>query len=91
MRDSSPKKEQWLRHLDRGKQYEGGIVAYCREHDLSTSSYYYWRRKLGQPQNKALEVIKSSFIPVAVNEVPKDLPDPEWVARFVGELLRGFR
>jgi len=33
-------------------------------------------------------VVAPLFVPVSVSRVEKDPPDPEWLARFVGEFLK---
>ncbi len=85
------KQEQWRGHVELGKRHQKGMAAYCRENELSTHVFYYWKRKFeGSGLRNGKKV--SQFVSVSISDEKKkmpDLPSPEWLARFVGEFIRG--
>lgn len=83
------KRKHWRAHITKGLKHPKGVSAYCREENLSKSTFQYWSRSL--KEEPARVVAKTAFASVAVSEVKTSLPDPEWLARFVGEFLRGAR
>lgn len=82
------KEQKWRRHVEAAKGHPASIQAYCREHNLSPSSFHYWQKKLKKTKKSIPK--ESSFVPVKVTAVRKEstLPNPEWVAQFVAAFLR---
>ncbi len=83
--------KQWRRHIELGKRHQKGMAAYCRQNELSTHVFYYWKRKFEGSGSKNGKKV-SQFVPVSISDEKKklsDLPSPEWLARFVGEFIRG--
>ena len=80
------KQEYWRGHVELGLKYPGGKSAYCRSEGLKTSSFHYWNSKFNK--TKTVPALMSpSFIPVSVSRVERNLPDPQWLAQFLGELM----
>jgi hypothetical protein len=66
---------------------------FCRQRGLSCSAFAYWKRRLRNRPTKAVVVPK--FIPVEI-KAPHTrervaLPDPRWLAEFIGHLMGGDR
>jgi len=74
--------------LPRNVKHPGGISSYCRSKGLPEPSFHYGKRKFGSVK-PMVAVIAPSSVPVSVSRVEKSLPDPEWLAHFVGDFLRG--
>lgn len=54
----------WEHHLGRWQQSELSQRAYCRQHDLKTHQFYYWRRRILNPRPDV------SFLPVTLPADP---------------------
>jgi hypothetical protein len=63
-----PKRIFWEHHL--GQWQESGLSqrAYCRRHQLEPHRFYYWRRRILQPQPDV------SFLPVTLSSDPTQQP-----------------
>ncbi len=89
------KEKFWKAHVSEGLKCTGGISEYCREQNLSKSTFQYWKRRFSNSNSNsnskptAKPATVNPFVPVSVTREEKALPDPEWLARFVGEFLRG--
>ncbi len=88
MKVKESKREYWRRHVEVGTNHPGGVAAYCRQESLLATSFHYWKCKFAGTRSVPA-VVSPNFVPVSVSHVERDLPDPEWLARFVGEFLRG--
>ena len=83
----------WQQHVDAAKSFPGSAQQYCDEHELESTSFYQWRKKLsGSAQSSK----KSDFLPVVVTkperaERPSEamLPNAQWVAEVMVCLIRG--
>lgn len=75
-------KEEWAKHVEAGEEHPGGIKCYCREQNLSNSTFHYWRHKLKAAKRQAP---KATFARVEVVKAAprKLLPDPSWLAAFL--------
>jgi hypothetical protein len=63
--ERDPKRERtWRRHI--GRQAASGLTvrAYCFDHDLQESAFYFWRRTLAARDREAAAV--PAFLPVTV-------------------------
>lgn len=62
-----------------------GPTSFCRERDLSTHALFYWRKRLREQQ------VVPSFVQLEVRQdatpSPRQLPDPKWLAEFIGHLM----
>jgi hypothetical protein len=88
-RSSTSKK--WEHHIGQAESFAGGAYAYCKSVGISTSSFYLWRSRLKR-QKSAKGLLKSpakppSFASVNVTCTKRELPDPEWLARFVSKFM----
>ncbi len=55
----------WQGHMERWQQSGQTQQSYCREHNLSYFRFQYWRRKLREDEQQALQRTRSSgFVPV---------------------------
>jgi hypothetical protein len=77
-----PKLEQfWRRHL--GRQAGSGLTVrdYCCQHGLRESSFYSWRRVIGERDRRVEPVAPATpaFLPIAVvdSPTPPDVPTLE--------------
>ena len=43
---SEKRRAFWTHHVEVSLKSELTQVAYCKEHDISSSAYYYWKRRL---------------------------------------------
>lgn len=90
-RTHSERAKFWQQHIDTAKSFPGSAQQYCDEHELESSSFYQWRKRLSGSQS----LKKSDFLPVVVaterTERPSDpvLPNAQWVAEVMVYLLRG--
>ena len=86
------KKTYWLEHIEAAKKSNKGVAAYCRQMNVSTRVFYYWRSRLNPKGLKSTPLSsKSSFVPVSIQKKTihsKELPNPEWLARFLSEYMR---
>ena len=66
------RKRDWRDLIKRQRRSGVPVAAFCREHQVSTASFYRWRARLdeGRPPREGSEV---SFVPVAV--------EPMWSTR----------
>ena len=56
----------WQGQMERWQQSGKSQQAYCREHDLSYFRFQYWRRKLREDEQQAVQRTRpSGFVPVA--------------------------
>lgn len=60
------KKRKWQAHLHAWKKSGLSQVEYCRQHDLSSSKFCYWKRKLNRSEESAV-----SFVSVPVCAQPE--------------------
>ena len=85
MKSKESKESYWRRRVEQARRHPGGIAAYCKTEGLRPSAYYYWNKRLGSVAMS--KVAETAFVPVTVSRSENDLPNPEWVARFVVEFL----
>lgn len=82
------KEEFWRSHVEAGLQHPDGVPSYCESEDINVNTFYSWkskfRKNLVSPKKK-----RSPFTPVTVIEPKKELPSPEWLARFLKEFIGG--
>lgn len=90
MKTKATKQQYWQQKIAESTKYPGGVAAYCRDKAISVSSIYYWKKKLASGHSKS-PVISPSFVPVSVCHTNNELPDPEWLAQFVGEFVRSMK
>jgi hypothetical protein len=57
----------WRGHIDAWRQSGLSQAAYCTQHDLSLSSFAYWRHKRSKPS------ASTAIVPVVVSRDPVDL------------------
>lgn len=92
MKLDESKRNYWKEHLEAAYKNEKGVSDYCRQKNINTKIFYYWKKKLKTPKtNNTKDFIKSSFIPVAIENkksLSHNLPNPEWLARFLNEFMR---
>jgi hypothetical protein len=60
--DSRQKRQFWKSHVEQWQQSGLSQRAYCRNHGLKPDRFYYWRRRIQDPQGQI------SFLPVALPE-----------------------
>ena len=94
--DQPPKRSFWEHHIEQWRHSRRSQRAYCRKHQLKLHRFYYWRRRILQPQTDV------SFLPVTLSADParqpqlvrilmpngcalelEDTADPEHVARLL--------
>lgn len=63
---SKIKKRRWQAHLRVWKKSGLSQIEYCRQHNLSSSKFCYWKRKLNRPEDSAVR-----FVPVPACIQPK--------------------
>jgi lambda repressor-like predicted transcriptional regulator len=80
------RKEFWRKEVAALAASGLSVEKFSERKSYSPTSLYSWRRKLSRPQPFTQAVIKPALS--APVEVPASLPEPEWVARFVRELVR---
>ncbi len=89
----------WQEHILKAKHHPTGIQSYLDLHNLPQSSFYKWQAKILnlRSANKEIKKMRSVFLPVVVSKSvtpeisynpQKDLPDPEWVAKVLANLIR---
>ena len=61
--NKTTKERKWQIILAHQKRSNKAIKEYCSEQGINYHTYYYWRKKLRESENK-----KSSFLPVLLNE-----------------------
>lgn len=86
------KEKYWREKVAQAERREGeSLEAFCRSQGFSQSALGYWRKKFREPQGKA--VVPSKFIPIEIarSESRGGLPDPRWLAEFIGHLMGGVR
>ena len=55
----------WQKHIDAQKDNGQSIAAYCRDHNLKTASFHYWRRRLSGDRVAARSA-GQAFVPVSI-------------------------
>lgn len=65
----------WRRHLDSQSASGLSIRAYCREHGLTESSFYQWRKRLSR-DNALCEPAHPMFVPVRIQPAPAQTDNP---------------
>ncbi len=60
--------QSWKQHINRCQNNGQSAAAYCRQQNLSKSAFFYWKRRLGNDSNPALN--PSAFVPVKVVPSP---------------------
>lgn len=69
------KATEWRERFDRFRRAGTSVARFCRDEGLSVSSFYFWRRKLGQrrpsnreqfPRDANRQPRQGSFVPVRV-------------------------
>ena len=58
--EKQSRKEIWQRHLSAARQFPGTVDAYCSANRITTTSFYYWKKKLERDR-------KAAMIPSAPN------------------------
>lgn len=104
-RSKSESIEFWRHHINQAKSQPKSIVRYCKANNLLESSFYYWRDKIFaervlKPETRRKKV-SSAFLPVVVSppelkmqsdqheSKPRQLPDSQWVAEIITNVIRG--
>lgn len=84
-RSRSEREKFWRDHIEAAKGFSGSEAEYCRLNGLKHSSFGSRKRKF----ERALKGV-SSFVKVSASTRGlKSLPDPEWLARFLREVIGG--
>ncbi len=77
-------RKDWSNHLAAAAAHAGGVRTYCREQNISSSRFYYWKKKL---KGARREIAASAFAAVEVIRPTlrssASLPDPKWLAEFL--------
>jgi hypothetical protein len=95
--------EFWRTKVSESEQFKGPDTKFCRLHDLNNTTFKYWKyrlkkesfrdkRALKGPMGKDLKLSAiSKFVGVEVKqaEIPRQLPDPRWVAELIFHLQGG--
>lgn len=93
----------WSTHVEEYKSWSGSLAQFCRERNLSESSFSGWVNKLQNKEKVSMGQL-SSFVPVVIK--PKNAQDtmqrsdhklrnslckidPKWLAEFVINLSGG--
>ena len=83
---NSEKEKYWREKvLEAELRGTGSLVAFCRSQGVSVGGLAYWRRKFRGSEGKA--VVPSKFVPIEIARLGAGLPDPRWLAAFIGELV----
>ena len=89
-RTTESKRQMWISHVEAAKNYPGSAESYCRSNQISKPAFNYWKGKLAK---ELRPVTLSSFVPVHVarsaQSLPRDLPDPRWLAELIFHLHTG--
>ncbi|HEX3146585.1 MAG TPA: hypothetical protein VHR66_00690 [Gemmataceae bacterium] len=65
------KREQiWRRHFERQRASGLTVRAYCCDHDLHESAFYFWRRVVTERDGAASKANAPAFVPITVVEAP---------------------
>jgi hypothetical protein len=97
--------EFWREHIIKADAHPEGQRAYLKLHNLADSTYYGWRIKIfgkvkkeDSQKNKKVNPMKS-FLPVIVspsqdthiqsNTQKHNLPNSQWVAEIITQVIRG--
>lgn len=65
-RGSDPERRRWWRSLmETFDPQRASVAEFCREHEVSTASFYAWRRRLGEGGGRA-----PAFVPVEITREP---------------------
>ena len=81
------KEKFWREKMAEAKEHGGSIDGFCREQGLSSSTFSYWRKRFRDGESKGLVPV-AKFIPVEVSSRCRaPLPDPRWLAEFIGHLM----
>ena len=69
---------QWQKHIDNQQTSGLTIDAYCQKHQLATSNFYYWRKKLTPPVASTTEPVETDWvaIPTVSPPLPQDNVSP---------------
>jgi transposase-like protein len=89
-RRRNPERERYWRRLIREQQASGlGISAFCREHEVSLSSFFQWRRKLRERprRDEPGAAPDTSQEDSAPRFVPVELPAPPTAGRVGCEIV----
>lgn len=81
----------WFNRVNMAKSFNGNGKAFCVSEGIDSSSFYYWRKRLSQTQERM-----SAFLPVVINSnsSPEEsdlttLPEAKWLAEVLTHLIRG--
>jgi len=82
-----PKRRIWKAHIERWQQSGLSQVAYCREHRLTLHQFYYWKKKLVQPDTDIsfVPLDLSQHLPVVVKATSLNLFTPSGYKIEVGQ------
>jgi transposase-like protein len=80
------KERFWRRILGQWRRSGLSVRAFCRRHDLSEPSFYFWRRAIDERDRDAV-----AFVPVEVLSEPSPAPPAEPATRGLELLLANGR
>jgi hypothetical protein len=81
----------WEKRIKTFNESNQGVVEFARAHNLTVSQFYYWKNKFAPVHRKnrstdAMQVNAFAKVVPSSSNGPQDLPDPEWLARFIKAL-----
>lgn len=85
-RRDSRKETYWRRQLQKQKASGLSLRAFCRQHALAESAFYYWRREIEWRDREHNRTATRAFVPVEV-KTPAHAPSIE-VALACGHVVR---
>ena len=83
-------KERYLYHLEEFKNVSGSASAYCRQNDLKSSMFSFYKRKQQRKERKpfaAVNVQQQALVGLKNAPTKTKLAEPEWIAQFIFHLL----
>ncbi len=68
------KQNIWARHIDAWVKTSLSQKAYCREHDLQSSQFSYWKKKLSREKSNQYHHEPAVLVPVVSQNMPASQP-----------------
>jgi len=80
--------EQWRTILNEQQTSGLTIIDYCREHQLATSSFYRFRKKLGSTSNSFVRTQVTQQVELITQQPPTLRLPSSTTAAYLGQVLR---
>ncbi len=96
---ATSEERSWKAHVSGAAEFTGSNAEYCRRNNLDHRVFRVYKKKFGivksrvaEPSTVFVKVEPTPATAAAVREIRmRELPDPEWTAKFIAALMEARR